>query len=116
MMPSLNASSLFFGKAFTHHEATVTSATVTPPSHVSVANCEAAPEAGLHVVSADFLQLVLDAPGHDMLVPRQEVHGPDGIVREILLDVGEAGHGFSLHEMLTIGKLGEPKDRHAVAE
>src|SRR5262249_29146245 len=60
------------------------------PSHqVAVARRKAAPQASLHVIRANALHPILDAPWHHVLVAREEVHAPDRIVCVVLLNVGE---------------------------
>src|SRR5215831_15440691 len=60
------------------------------PSHqVAVARRKAAPQASLHVICANALHPILDAPWHHVLVAREEVHAPDRIVCVVLLNVGE---------------------------
>jgi len=60
------------------------------PSHqVAVARRKAAPQASLHVICANPLHPILDAPWHHVLVAREEVHAPDRIVCVVLLNVGE---------------------------
>src|SRR5262245_24457689 len=78
-----------------------------PADEIAVANGKAAPDARVYVVGTDLLQLVLDAPRHDVLVFGQKIHGPDSAIGEILLDVGEAGDRLVLHEILAIGELRE---------
>jgi hypothetical protein len=56
---------------------------------------EATPQARLHVVGAESLQLVFDPPGHDVLLPGEGAHLPDGAVGEVLLDIGEAGDSLA---------------------
>jgi hypothetical protein len=59
------------------------------PSHqVAVARRKAAPQASLHVIRANALHPILDAPW--VLVAREEVHAPDRIVCVVLLNVGES--------------------------
>src|ERR1700730_12440556 len=67
---------------------------------IPVAHREAAPQARLNIIGAYLLQYILDPPGHDVLVPRQQIHRPHGVVGKILLDIGEAGYGPALGEIL----------------
>ena len=65
---------------------------------IAIADCKPPPESGLHVVRAQLLQLVLNAPGHKMLVSWECAHAPHRVVREVFLDIGEAGHGLALSD------------------
>src|SRR5262249_22774952 len=48
------------------------------PSHqVAVARRKAAPQASLHVIRANALHPILDAPWHHVLVAREEVQAPE---------------------------------------
>ena len=51
-----------------------------------------------------------------MPVLGQEVHRPNGIVGEILFDIGEARHRLSFGEIFAGRKLRVSEDRDAVAE
>jgi len=81
-----------------------------------VADGEAAPPPCLHVVGAELLELVLDAPRHEVLVARQRAHAPHRIVGEVFLDVREAGDRLALGERLSIRELRVAQQRDAVAE
>src|SRR5262247_2949612 len=78
---------------------------------IPVAHGEASPQSGLNVVRAELLELGLDPPRHDVLVPRQHVRFPDGAVRKILLDVGEAGHGLASDKRGAVLEPGVSQDR-----
>jgi len=80
-------------------------------NQVAVAHRETAPQPGLDVVRADLLHAVVDAPGRDMLVAAEVVHAPYGVVGELLLDVREAGDGFSFGEIFPIAEFREGKER-----
>ena len=59
-------------------------------NEIAVADGEAAPESSLHVIRAELFQFIFDAPWHNMLFARQEIHAPNGIVGKVFLDVGKA--------------------------
>src|SRR5262249_22075888 len=60
-----------------------------PSQQVAVARRKAAPQASLHVIRANALHPILDAPWHHVLVAREEDHAPDRIVCVVPLNVGE---------------------------
>jgi hypothetical protein len=51
---------------------------------ISVADCKILPQPSVNVVRAEFLQFIFDPPRHNVLVARQQVHAPHGIVGEVL--------------------------------
>jgi len=55
---------------------------------VAVPDGKTTPQSGLDVIRAEFFLLILDAPGHDVFVTRQQVHAPDCVVGEIFFDRG----------------------------
>src|SRR6202043_2343809 len=73
---------------------------------VAVADREASPEPRLDVVGAEGFELVLDAPGHDVLVFVEGAHVPHGLVGGVLLDVGKASDGFARDQWLAVGEAG----------
>ena len=83
---------------------------------IAVADGKALPQAGLDKIGAERLQLVLDAPGHDMPVSGHQVHRPDGVVGKILLDIGKAGDGLALDEMVAVAQPRITQHRRAVAQ
>src|SRR5262249_3278045 len=87
-----------------------------PGDQVPVADGEPSPQPRLDVVGAELLQLVLDPPGHDVLVPGEGLHLPGGVARKVLLDVGEPGDRLPPDQELTVGQSGVAEERRSVAE
>src|SRR5215831_10932263 len=71
-----------------------------PGDQISVTDGEPPPQTGLNVVRAQPLELVLDPPRHDVLVPGEDLHLPGSVVGVVLLDVGEPGDGLALCKVL----------------
>src|ERR1700694_605160 len=73
-----------------------------PGDEVAVTDCETPPQTSLDVVGPELFHFVLDAPRHDMGAPRQLAGRPDRLIDEVLLDVGEAGDGATLHQRVAV--------------
>src|SRR3984893_15602680 len=87
-----------------------------PGDEVAVTDCEAPPQTSLDVVGPELFHFVLDAPRHDMGAPPQRAGRPDRPIDEVLLDVGEAVDGATLHQRVAVGQSGVAKYGDAVAQ
>src|SRR6476660_1706364 len=70
---------------------------------VAVADGEGAEGARLDVVGAEFANLVLDAPRHDVGALGEGARFPGHAVGGVFFDVGEAGHGLARDQWQAVG-------------